>query len=297
MTAVIQPDLLGTPESGTTPPASTARPRQGTRRRLHIDEIVSIVVLGFIMLAALIPGVLAPYGPLAVDPTVAFQPPSASHPFGTDESGRDIFSRVIYGTRSSLLIGLVATMIGVGVALVLGTLAGAGNRVVDFVISRFIEVLFAFPSLLLALVAIAIMGPGVVTTTIAVGLSTAPGYARIIRTQVQSVRLSGYVEAAVVSGKGRGFILRRHVLPNVGAPLFALVTLGLGQAIVWASALSFLGLGATPPNPEWGAMLAAGRDYVGNAWWLTVFPGLFIVLTAAASTLLGRSIQNRFQER
>jgi peptide/nickel transport system permease protein len=181
--------------------------------------------------------------------------------------------------------------------LVLGALAGWGSRALDYGVNRVLEVLFAFPNLLLALLVITILGPGVVTTTLAVGLSTAPGYARMIRSQVRSVRLSGYVEASVVQGRSRWFILRRHVLPNVAAPLFILATLGVGQAIVWASSLSFLGLGATPPAPEWGAMLSAGRGYMSIAWWITLFPGLFIVLSAAATTVLGHSLQQKLKEQ
>jgi len=232
-----------------------------------------------------------------MEPAIAFSPPSVDHWFGTDESGRDVYTRVIHGARDSLSIGVLATVIGVGLGLVLGAIAGWGSKAVDFGINRFLEVLFAFPNLLLALLVITILGPGVVTTTLAVGLSTAPGYARMIRSQVQSIRRSGYVEASIVQGRSRWFILRRHMLPNVAAPLFILATLGVGQAIVWASSLSFLGLGATPPAPEWGAMLSAGRGYMSIAWWITLFPGLFIVFSAAATTVLGHSLQQKFKEQ
>ncbi|WP_372697563.1 ABC transporter permease [Arthrobacter sp. JSM 101049] len=277
--------------SGTAP---AGRPR--IRRRLGPSILVPAVILAALVAAAAIPGVLAPYGPLAMEPAVAFTPPGPGHWFGTDESGRDVYSRVIHGARSSLLIGVLATAIGLGVATLLGALAGLGTRRLDFGVSRFLEVLFAFPGLLLALLVITILGPGVVTTTVAVGLSTAPGYARMIRSQVLSVRRSGYVEASVVQGRSRWFIIRHHILPNVAAPLLVLATLGIGQAIVWASSLSFLGLGATPPDPEWGSMLSNGRLYIGNAWWLTVFPGLFIVLSAATTTLLGHGVQRHLKE-
>ena len=259
--------------------------------------ITPLVLLLGLIAAAVIPSVLAPSGPLEMNPAEAFTAPGTAHWFGTDESGRDVFSRVIHGARSSLLIGILATVIGLGLALVLGAVAGLGTRAVDFGVSRFLEVLFAFPGLLLALLVITILGPGVVTTTIAVGLSAAPGYARMIRSQVLSIRGSGYVEASIVQGKSRAFIIRHHILPNVAAPLFVLATLGVGQAIVWASSLSFLGLGATPPDPEWGSMLSLGRLYIGNAWWLTVFPGLFIVLSAATTTLLGHGIQRKLKDK
>lgn len=284
------------PAVGGPVPATATRSRRPRTGRPRAGVVVPALVLAGLVAAAAVPSLLAPHGPLDMNPAEAFSAPSAQHWFGTDESGRDVFSRVIHGARSSLLIGVLATVIGLGLAVVLGTLAGLGARWLDFGVSRFLEVLFAFPHLLLALLVITILGPGVVTTTLAVGLSTAPGYARLIRTQVRSVRGSGYVESSVVLGRSRWFLVRRHVLPNVAAPLFVLATLGVGQAIVWASSLSFLGLGATPPDPEWGAMLSAGRLYLGNAWWLTFFPGLFIVISAAATTVLGHSLQQQRRE-
>lgn len=304
MTQGTQTALIESP-SGQVPPALPGN-RPGTivaggirrlGRGLGPGIIVPLVFLLGLIAAAVIPSVLAPSGPLDMNPAEAFTAPGAAHWFGTDESGRDVFSRVIHGARSSLLIGVLATAIGLGLAVVLGAVAGLGTRAVDFGVSRFLEVLFAFPGLLLALLVITILGPGVVTTTIAVGLSAAPGYARMIRSQVRSVRGSGYVEASIVQGRSRAFIIRHHILPNVAAPLFVLGTLGVGQAIVWASSLSFLGLGATPPDPEWGSMLSLGRLYIGNAWWLTVFPGLFIVLSAATTTLLGHGIQRKLKDK
>ena len=264
--------------------------------RLRAVEAVSLLVIAFLAVAALAPFLLAPGDPLAIDPLDSFQPPSASHLFGTDESGRDIFTRVVHGTGASLTIGLAATAIGLGLALVFGLLAGFGPRWLDFGTTRVLEVLFAFPGLLFALLFIVVYGPGVVTSTIAVGLSTAPGYARIIRSRVIQVRTSPYLEASLVLGRSGGFRIVRHVLPNVAGSLFVLATLGVGQSIVWASSLSYLGLGAVPPAAEWGAMLSAGRTYISSFWWMTFFPGLFIVLSAAATTLLGRAIQQRGRE-
>lgn len=282
-------------------PAATPGIRPGRaaappRSRPTHGEAVSLAVLVLLLAAAVVPGLFTPYDPLAISPADAFQAPSPGHPFGTDESGRDVFSRVIHGAGSSLLIGVTATAIGIGLGLVLGLLGGLGNRVVDFAVTRANEVLFALPGLLLALVFIAIAGPGILTTTVAVGLSTAPGYARIIRSQVRAVRGAPYVEAATVLGRSPFTILRRHVLPNAVAPVFVLATLGVGQAIVWASSLSFLGLGAVPPAAEWGAMLSVGRTYINVAWWMTVFPGVFIVLAAASATALGRSLQARTRQ-
>lgn len=264
-------------------------------RRVGIVGITAALFAVFIVVAGIWPSLLAPGDPLAINPLDAFAPPSAAHWFGTDESGRDIYTRVIHGAGSSLLIGLVATAIGLGLGILLGTIAGTLGRAVDFGVNRILEVMFAFPGLLLALLFILILGPGPATATIAVGLSTAPGYARIIRSQLISIRGSGFVEAATALGRTRGQILRRHILPNTLAPLFVLGTLGIGQAIVWASALSFLGLGAQPPAAEWGAMLSAGRTYITTGWWMSFFPGLFIVLTAVTATVLGRAIEKRMR--
>ncbi|PPF41088.1 MULTISPECIES: ABC transporter permease [unclassified Rathayibacter] len=264
-----------------------ARPLRRGASRLRAGEVLAAVFVVLLLLAAVAPGLLAPSDPLAVAPRDAFTPPGAAHLLGTDESGRDVLSRLIAGAGASLLIGASATAIGLVLGAVLGVVAAFGGRVVDGVIGRVLEVLFAFPALLLALLVIVVTGPGVVPATIAVGLSTAPGYARILRTQLLGIRDSGYVEAARVLGHGPVRILVRHVLPNTFGPLAVLATLGVGQAIVWASALSYLGLGAEPPAPEWGAMLSAGRTYLASAWWLTVFPGLAIVLTTIATTVLG----------
>nr|WP_165068057.1 ABC transporter permease [Marisediminicola senii] len=261
--------------------------------RPTVTMAASATVLAVLAIAALFPGLVAPGDPLAIDPSASFQAPSLAHPFGTDESGRDILTRVVHGAGPSLLIGVSATAIGVGLALVFGLLAGLGPRWLDFGTTRLLEVLFAFPGLLFALLFIVVYGPGIVTSTIAVGLSTAPGYARIIRSQVLVARRSPYLEAATVLGRGRAWRITRHLLPNVAATLFVLVTLGIGQSIVWASSLSYLGLGAAPPTAEWGAMLSAGRTYITSFWWMTFFPGLFIVISAVATTLLGRSIQAR----
>lgn len=274
------------------PAAIQARRRDAAfvgRLAARVPLIAAAAVLLFFVLAAVAPNLLAPVDPLAINPTAAFSPPGPGHVLGTDESGRDIYSRIVHGSRPSLLIGAAATAIGLGLALVLGTVAGFGGRWLDFGVGRILEVLFALPGLLLALVFIALAGPGVTTTVIAVGLTTAPGYARVIRAQIIALRTSPMVEAATVLGRSRLHILRIHILPNALGPIAVLATLGLGQAILWAASLSFLGLGSPPPAPEWGTMLSTGRTYLQLAWWMTFFPGLAIVLVAAAATVLSRS--------
>jgi peptide/nickel transport system permease protein len=259
--------------------------------------VLAWLVVLFLLISVTFPGLIAKDGPLNVDPSRTLLGPSLSHPFGTDQSGRDVFSRVVYGARESLSIGIAATVTGLAIAIVLGFAAGLGPRWLDMTVSRFLEILFAFPSLLLALLFVAMFGAGVGSLIIAVGIGSAPGYARMIRGQVLAVRNAPYVEAARVLGHRPLRIMARNMFPNAMRPLLVLGTLGIGQSIVWASALSFLGLGAAPPAPEWGAMLAAGRDFISTAWWLEFFPGAVIVATALAATALGRHLQQRMEGR
>ena len=213
--------------------------------------VLAWLVLAFLLIAIAWPGLIARHGPLAINPANTLQGPSLSHLFGTDQSGRDVFSRVVYGARESLLIGIAATAVGLAIAIVLGFAAGLAGRWADTIISHFLEVLFAFPSLLLALLFVAMFGAGIGSLIVAVGIGSAPGYARMIRGQVIAVRRAPYIEAARVLGHSPLRIMAASIFPNAMRPLLVLGTLGVGQSIVWASALSFLGLGAAPPAPEW----------------------------------------------
>jgi peptide/nickel transport system permease protein len=250
----------------------------------------AVAALGLLLIvtAVVAPRLLAPVDPLAISPAEAFSPPSWAHPFGTDESGRDLFARVVHGTAASAGIGLAATGIGIAAGLVLGFAGALGPRWLDAAIARVVEVLFALPTLVLALLLVAVLGPGTQASVLAIGVATAPGYARILRSRVRGVARSDYVRYARHEGAGAATVFVRHIAPNTLWPLVATATLGVGQAIVWVSALSFLGLGALPPSPEWGAMLNAGRVYISTAWWMTVLPGLAIVATATVLTVLGR---------
>ncbi|WP_029150026.1 ABC transporter permease [Microbacterium indicum] len=259
-------------------------------RRLGAPGLVAAAVVVLLAIAVAAPSLLAPADPLAVAPADGFQPPSGAHLFGTDESGRDLLSRVVHGAAASAGIGLAATALGVGIGIVLGFASGLGPRLLDAALARIIEVLYALPTLVMALLFVAVMGPGTTSSVLAIGLATAPGYARIVRARVRSVALGDYVAYARHEGAGPVTVFRRHVLPNTLWPLAAMITLGIGQAIVWVSALSFLGLGTPPPSPEWGSLLNAGRVYIQTAWWITVFPGLAIVATATALTVLGRRL-------
>jgi len=283
-----------TPEAPPAPP----RTRTGAARFVQGTPIgvwIAAALLTFLVLAAVVPSVFLQQDPFEIDPANAFAAPGAAHPFGTDQNGRDVFSRVIAGTGQSLLLGLAATAIGLLLGGALGITAGISGKWLDSAICRFVEILFAFPGLLLALIVIAVSGTGVVTAALAVGVGTAPGYARMLRTQTLQVVAAPYVETALSLGRSRSHILWHTIVPNVARPLFVLVTLGIGQAIVWASSLSFLGLGAQPPAAEWGAMLADGRNYLQVAWWIAAFPGIFITLAALTTTVVGHHLQRRLE--
>ena len=251
--------------------------------------LASLAVVAATLTAVAVPSLIAPGDPLAISPADAFTPPSLQHPFGTDESGRDILTRVVHGARSSVGIGLAATLIGVGIGAIAGFAAGLGPRLADRALARLFEVLFALPTLVLALLFISVLGGGTASSVLAIGIATIPGYARMLRSRVRGVAGSDYVEWARLDGAGRTRIFARHIAPNSLWPLAAAATLGIGQAIIWVSSLGFLGLGTAPPAPEWGAMLNAGRIYLTTAWWMTLFPGLAIVAIASALTVLGRA--------
>jgi peptide/nickel transport system permease protein len=293
MATAIDPTVGGLPLPGAPTPA---RSRAFARvRDIRPAVAISILFLVLILIAAIVPSLLTKGDPLAVNLGHSLESPSLEFPFGTDQSGRSVYTRVIYGARESVLIGLGATAVGLGLAALLGVVAGLGGKWVDGAINRLLEVLFSFPGLLLALFLVAIFGTGVSTQIVAVGVAAAPGYARMIRGQVLQVKNADYVIASRALGHKPSRTLVRNLLPNAFRPLVVLATLGVGQAIVWASALSFLGLGVAPPAPEWGAMLDAGKDYIQTAWWLELFPGAAIVAFTLAASCLGRYLQRRIE--
>jgi peptide/nickel transport system permease protein len=269
-----------------------ARASSRSRRLPPIGTVLSLVIVGLLLVAAVAPGLFTDRSPTAIDLGSTLRPPSWTHPFGTDDAGRDLLTRVIHGSRQSLGIGLGATALAFTIAIVLGFTAALAGGVVDAAITRLLEVAFAFPALLLALLVVTVRGPSLTTAIVAVGIGSAPGYARMVRGQVLAVRQAGYVEAAAALGHPWFSVLRRHLFPNAMRPLVAVATLGIGQSIVWASGLSFLGLGVAPPSSEWGALLDAGRAHITTSWWLEILPGLVIVVVALAVTSLGRTLQN-----
>jgi len=249
--------------------------------------------LALLVLSALAPGALTAADPLRTNIGEALLAPGQGHPFGTDQAGRDVFARVIHGSRYSLAIGFGATMIAVVAGLVIGSLAGLMRRVGDGVLSRAIEIVMAFPEFLLALIVIAIIGPGEASLLLAVAIAVIPAYARVARVQTLAVTRAGYVEAARTLGVSRAVTVLRHVVPNTLGPLLSMAVMGIGTAITAAAGLSFLGLGPRPPTPEWGLILSEGRNFLATAWWIAVFPGLVITATVVSTSVLGRHLQAR----
>ncbi|WP_278261223.1 ABC transporter permease [Nocardia sp. AG03] len=258
---------------------------------------VAALTVTLVAIAVLAPSLLAGDDPLAADPRAAQLPPSAQYWFGTDHLGRDVFTRVVHGARYSLLIGVTAVAIAVIVGTLLGLLAGLARGPVDELITRFLDVVSSFPDLLLALVLISFTGPGTTNLIFALGIASIPRFARVVRAQTLVVQESGYVEQARTFGLTRATLVRRHVLPHAVAQVPILATIGLGTAILGAAGLSFLGMGPQPPEPEWGAMLAEGRNYLRNAWWIAVLPGVAVTATVIAVSSLGRRWQRHYDGR
>lgn len=259
-------------------------------RALLWCAVAVLLAIGF---AALFPGALATHDPLQTDVRAALLPPSAEHLFGTDQSGRDVYSRVVFGAARSLGIGLLATGIALVAGLVIGALAGVAPRAADIALMRVNDVLMAFPEFLVALVVIAVLGPGPVNVAVAVTLAAIPVYVRLARVQTRTLRVAEHVEAARILGVPPVTAFARHVAPGVLGALSVLATIGIGSSILAAAGLSFLGLGPAEPTPEWGLMLAGGRNVLGQAWWISVFPGIAITLTVVAATVVGRILRAR----
>lgn len=261
------------------------------RGRVPFGVVLAGLILAFMVVCAVAPGFVSPYDPYTPDLLASLKPPSLAHIFGTDQLGRDIFSRVVHGASYSLYIGLCATALAVAAGIVIGLSAGVAGGLIDLALMRVIDVLLAFPGLLMSMAVVAFLGTGVTNILIAIAIASIPGYARIVRAQVMVVRTSGYVEAARVLGQPPMRTLLRHILPNTVGPLIVLSTLGIGSAILQSAALSYLGLGPKAPTPEWGLMLAEGQGYLRRGWWVGIFPGVFATATIISTTVLGRYIK------
>lgn len=260
--------------------------------------VAGLVVIGIVLLCALFAPLIAPHDPNLTNNAVFLKPPfwqeggSLSYPLGTDAIGRDILSRLIYGARLSLVIGIAVVAIAIVVGIVLGLIAGFFKGLADIAIMRVMDILMTMPSLLLAIVIVAILGPGLMNAMLAVAIVVLPHYVRITRAAVIAETSKDYVVAAKVSGAQTIRLMFSEILPNCAAPLIVQATLGVSTAILDAAALGFLGLGAQPPTPEWGTMLADAREFVLRAWWVVTFPGLAILITVLAFNLLGDGLRD-----
>lgn len=260
--------------------------------------VAGLIVIGLVLFCALFAPLIAPHDPNLTNNAVFLKPPfwqeggSLSYPLGTDAIGRDILSRLLYGARLSLVIGIAVVALAIVVGIVLGLVAGFFKGIADIAIMRLMDILMTMPSLLLAIVIVAILGPGLMNAMLAVAIVVLPHYVRITRAAVIAESSKDYVVAAQVSGAQTPRLMFSEILPNCAAPLIVQATLGVSTAILDAAALGFLGLGAQPPTPEWGTMLADAREFVLRAWWVVTFPGLAILITVLAFNLLGDGLRD-----
>lgn len=271
----------------------------GTVRRLAANRgaMVGLMLLALLVAVAIAAPLIAPYDPIKVVPAESVRPPSARHWLGTDQFGRDILSRIVWGAQISLRIGAISVGIAVSTGVAIGLIAGFYGGWVDVLISRLVDMMLAFPGILLALCISAALGPGISQVMIAVGIAGIPSYVRMVRASVLSARENLYVDAARALGASNLRIAIPHILPNVVAPVIVLATLGLAGAILNAAALSFLGLGAQPPTAEWGAMLSTGREYLRAGWWITTCPGVAIMIAVLSINLLGDGLRDALDPR
>jgi peptide/nickel transport system permease protein len=279
-----------------------SRPSLAQRSRSAVSGWRPGVALGFCFVGLLVAAAIWPHLYTATDPDAAdiaqtLAAPSFAHWFGTDQNGRDIFARIVAGTRLSLLIGLGASALALVAGAVIGVLAAQGGRVLNAIVDRLLDIFLSIPGLLLVLLVVAVLGPGTRNSIIGVALILTPGYARVVRGEVIRIRGLVYLEAARALGWPRWQVVLRHLVPNALGPVLVLATIGVGAAIGAGSSLSFLGLGPQAPTAEWGAMLSSSRDYFSVAWWPAIFPGLAITLTVLAVTVVGRFLQLRVEGR
>lgn len=268
--------------------------RQLFQIRAATGGLIVLVTLAVLCAAA---PLLTPYEYDKISPTEAYNPPSLEHPMGTDKFGRDVLTRILYGGRISLRIGLIATSIGGILGILLGMIAGYSGGWVDEGVMRVLDIMLAFPGILLAMSVVAVLGPGLNNLMIAVGIGSVPGFARLTRSAVLSAKSNDYVLAARALGVRDQRIMWLHILPNITAPIIVFATLNVATAILVGAALNFLGLGAKPPSPEWGIMLSDGRETINRAWWVSLFPGLAIMITSLSINFLGDGLRTVLDPR
>ncbi|MCA9834106.1 MAG: ABC transporter permease [Thermomicrobiales bacterium] len=289
--------------SGTTTGLATAQQKERKQRtwfQVLLKQklaLIGLIIIVFFLLMALFGPMLAQYTPTEMDPMNSRQAPSSAHWFGTDEFGRDIFTRLLYGARISFQVGVISVSIAAAIGVVLGMIAGYFGGWLDSIISLFMDVLFAFPTILLAIALMTAMGDGIVNVMIAIGLVNAPAFMRVVRGSVLSVRNQTYVESAVSVGASSSTILRRHVFPNVTAPLIVHSSLNFATAVLAEASLAYLSLGNKPPSPSWGSMVSTGYTILQIAPWAALFPGVAIGLTVLGFNLLGDGLRDALDPR
>ncbi len=280
-----------------------ARPRTASAQillrtvRRYRRTTIGGSLLGLLVMAALLAPLLAPFDPFVPSPDESLSPPNARHWLGTDLLGRDIFSRILFGGRVSLSVGALAIGMGMVVGVVLGVFSGFRGGFVDMMIMRVVDVMLAFPGILLALGIVAVLGPGLWNVMIAVGIGNIPRFTRLVRASTLVIKEQSYIEAAAALGCSSAWIMRRHILPNILSPAIVLATLNFGNAVLAAAALSFLGLGAQAPSPEWGLMLSSSRDHLRQAWWWSTFPGSAIMVTVLGVNMIGDGLRDLLDPR
>lgn len=274
-------------------PAPLARRRRGPLQRstLWLTAVPLTVVAAW----ALTPDLFTTFSPLDGVPGDNFRAPDADHLFGTDHLGRDVFTRVVFGTRQTLLTAGLAVLIGLVVGTLVGIIAATAGRAADTTAMRLVDVLLAVPGFLISLVIVTAFSPGPISLGVGIGIASVASFARVVRSEVLRVRNLDFIEASFLGGGTYWSVVTRHILPNASGPVLALLAVDLGAAILAISGLGFLGFGAPPPTPEWGLLIAEGRQYLGSAWWLTTLPGLVIVLTVLLLATLGRQLLKTFR--
>ncbi len=288
--AVRQIDRLRESEEGA---ALAPVPRRARRGTVPIGLILAGIVIAVVVLFAVFPGLFTSQNPIAGVPADKLQEPSWAHPFGTDALGRDLWSRVVHGAGQSLSGAFIAVTLGIAAGVALGVLAGSLGGVTDAVIMRVVDVMLSIPGLLLILTVVILLGHGTLNAAIAVGVSSIAAFARLTRSEVLRVRRAAYVEAAYGSGGRTVAILAKHVLPNSLTPVLSLAALQFGTAVLAIATLGFLGFGTPPPTPEWGSLIAEGRDHIATSWWLTTLPGLVVLVTVLAANRISQSLGRR----
>ena len=291
--------VLPSPSSDVRPPTSEAGPWRRAWRRLRCRRaaLIGLAIVGSFIALALFAPWIAPQDPIASSWEVIRKPPSAGHWFGTDEIGRDVLSRVIWGTRASLLAGVVSVSISLALGVPIGLAAGFLGGLTDAVISRVTDAFLACPFLILAIALAAFLGPSLANAMIAIGVSATPVFVRLTRAQVLNVKVEDYIEAARAVGNPPLRIALRHILPNVAAPVVVQATLAIAAAVIAEASLSFLGLGQQPPAPSWGSMLNTAKNFIDSAPWMAIWPGLSIFVLVLSFNLLGDGLRDALDPR